>query len=175
MWGFFFPEITTRLFVNQGLRTKSYRTFTKRFSTIVKISVFVSTDMFCGKKHCFISTGFWAKIFWLSSKKYKMVFETASCVFRGRFWGKLFIVLKNKKSFLFFLVFFVNWSEDLLKQHSKCPEDLLERKKVSWKTTQSFINFPTWWGSFLDIRQTFSMRLSKLLFMCPEKLFVEKS
>ena len=104
--GIFFPEKTTRLFVIPGLRTKSFRTFTKRFSTIVKFSVYVSTDMFCGKKHCFISTGFWAKIFWLPSKNIKMVFETASCVFRGRFLGKLFIVLKNKKNFLiFFLVF----------------------------------------------------------------------
>ena len=129
--GIFFPERTTRLFNIPRLRTKSFRTFTKRFSTIVKISVYVSTDMFCEKKHCFISTGFWAEIFWLSYKKFKMVFETAYCVFKGRFWGELFMFLKNKKKFLIcFGFFFVNWPEDLLKQHSKCPEDLLEGKKV---------------------------------------------
>ena len=103
--GIFFRELTTRLFVIPGFRTESFRTFTKRFSTIVKIPVYVSTDIFCGKKHCFISTGFWAEIFWVSYKKFKMVFETASCVFRGRFWGKLFIVLENNKIFLIFFGF----------------------------------------------------------------------
>ena len=99
------------------------------FRQLWKIQFLCPEICFLGKKQCFISTGFWAKSFWLSSKKYKMVFETAFCVFRGRFWGKLFIVLKNKKNFLIFFWFFiVNWSEDLLKQHSKCPEDLLEGK-----------------------------------------------
>ena len=99
-----------------------------------------------------------------------------NCILRvqGKILRKTIYCFEKQQNFRdFFWFFFVNWSEDLLKQHSKCPEDLLEGKKVSWKSTQSFINFPTWWGSFLDIRQTFSIRLSKLLFMCPEKFFVE--
>ena len=101
----FFPEITTRLFVIPGFRMKSFRTFTKRFSTIVKTPVDVSTDKFCGKKHYFISTGFWVKIFSLSAKKFEKVFETASCVSRGNFWGKLFIVLEHEKKIFDFLCF----------------------------------------------------------------------
>ena len=49
--GNFFPEITTHVFVILGLRTKSFRTFIKRFSRIFETAVYVSTDKFCGKKN----------------------------------------------------------------------------------------------------------------------------
>ena len=49
--GNFFLEKTTHVLVILGLRTKSFRTFIKRFSTIFETAVYVSTDKFCGKEN----------------------------------------------------------------------------------------------------------------------------
>ena len=101
LWGIFFPEKTTHMFVLLKLRTKSFRTFIERFSTFFKTAFFVSTDKFWGKKVFFISTGFWAKIFYLFSIKVREGFETASCLFRGKVWGNFFCFGKQKILFFF--------------------------------------------------------------------------
>ena len=103
--GIFFPEITTHVFVILGLRTKSFRTFIKLFSTIFETAVYVSTDKFCGKK-IFISTGFWAKIFYLFSIKVREGFQNCILHVQGKVLRKINVCSgKQKILFSFFLVF----------------------------------------------------------------------
>ena len=145
-----------------------------RFRQLWKFQFMCPQICFVGKNIVSSVPDFEPKLFGSPPKKSRW-FSKLHLVCSGEDFEENYLLFwKRKKIHDFVWFFFVNWSEDLLNQHSKCPEDLLEGIKVSWKTTQSFINFPTWWGSFLDIRQTFSIRLSKLLFMCPEKLFVGK-
>ena len=131
----FFPEITTHVFVILGLRTKSFRTFIKRFSTIFKTAVYavyVSTDKFCGKfffhQYRILSQNF-LPLFHKSARRISKLhlacpgesFEENYCLF----WKtKIFI-------WLFFGFSPQNLSENLLKLHSKCPEDLFQGKKVA--------------------------------------------
>ena len=48
------------------------------------------------------------------------IFKSASCMSNGFLWAKMFLFLENKKLCLIF------FSEKLLKQHSKCSNDLLQ-------------------------------------------------
>ena len=48
-------------------------------------------------------------------------------------------------------------------------------EKVCLNTTKLLIFSATWSESFLKFRQKFSIKMSKLLFMCPDKRIVEKS
>ena len=163
------------MFVILGLRTKSFRTFIKRFSTIFKTAVYVSTDKFCGKKK-FMSTGFWAKGFYLFSMKVWEGFQNCICVSTWIFWEKLLNVLENKKLYLiFFRFFFLNLSGNLLKLHSKWPEDIFWGKRLL-ETPQNCLSFLRPEANhFWIFGKPFSIRLSKLHFMCPNKRFVEKS
>ena len=130
--GNFFPEKTTHVFVILGLRTKSFRTFIKRFSTIFKTAVYVSTVKFCGKKIFLISTAFWAKIFYLFSIKVREGFQNCILRVQGKNLRKFFVCFgKQKILFDVFLVSSQNLSEILLKLHSKCPEDPFQGKKVA--------------------------------------------
>ena len=130
--GIVFPEITTHVFVILGLRTKSFRTFIKWFSTYFKTAVYVSTDMFCVKKFFSSAPDFEPKCSTSFPQKCEKDFKTAFCVSRGKNWGNLLFVLENKKIlFDVFLVSSQNLSEILLKLHSKCPEDTFQGKKVA--------------------------------------------
>ena len=83
---------------------------------------------------------------------------------------------KTKKIIWFFFGFSSqNSSEFLLKLHSKCPDDPFQGKKVALNTTKLFIFFATWSESFWIFGKPFSIKMSKLLFMCPNKRIVEKS
>ena len=103
-------------------------------------------------------------------------FKTASCVSRGEIWGKLLFALENKK---FYLVFFgfspQNLSENLLKLQSKCPKDLFQGKKLL-ETPQNCLSFLRLEANpFWIFGKVFSIKMSKLLFMCPNKRIAEKS
>ena len=107
LWGNFFPEKTTHMFVLLRLRTKSFRTFIERFSTFFKTAGFVSTDKFYGKKFFSSVPDFEPKFSTSFPKKCEKNFKTASCVSRGNFWGKLFNVLENKRLYLIFFSVFL--------------------------------------------------------------------
>ena len=164
------------MFVILGLRTKSFRSLIKRFSTIFETAVFVSTDEFCGKNF-FISTGFWAKIFYLSSTKVREVFQNCILRVQGRKLRKIF-VCSWKQKILFGLFFGFsppNLSKNLLKLQSKCPKDLFQGKKLL-ETPQNCLSFLRLEANhFWIFGKTFSIKMSKLLFMCPNKRIVEKS
>ena len=100
-WGNFCSRKNYTFVVIPGRRTKIFRTFNKRFSTIVKTAVYVSTDKFCGKKLISSVPDFEPKISGSFPKKFEKVFETASCVSKVRFWGKLIIVVENKNKNIF--------------------------------------------------------------------------
>ena len=174
--GIFFPEVTTHVFVILGLRTKSFRTFNKRFSTIFKTAVYNSTDKFCGKKnfHQFrILSQRFLPLFHKNAGRYSKLhlacpgekFEENYCLF----W-------KTKNTIWFFFCFSSqNLSENLLKLHSKRPEDLLQGKKLL-KTTQNCLSFLRLEANnFWIFGKPFSIEVSKLLFMCPNKRNVEES
>ena len=83
--------------------------------------------------------------------------------------------MENKKLYLiFFLFFFLKLSENLLKLHSKCPEDIFLGKKFAWNTTKLFIFFATWSEYFLDIRQTFFDKNVKTAFYVSKQTFCRK-
>ena len=83
--------------------------------------------------------------------------------------------MENKKLYLiFFLFFFLKLSENLLKLHSKCPEDLFLGKKFAWNTTKLFIFFATWSEYFLDIRQKFFDKNVKTAFYVSKQTFCRK-
>ena len=83
--------------------------------------------------------------------------------------------MENKKLYLiFFLFFFLKLSENLLKLHSKCPEDIFLGKKFAWNTTKLFIFFATWSEYFLDIRQTFFDKNVKTAFFVSKQTFCRK-
>ena len=129
------------MFVILGLRTKSFRTFNKRFSTIFKTAVYNSTEKFCGKKffHQFriLSQNF-LPLFHKNARRFSKLhlacpvekFEDNYCLF----W-------KTKKNIWFVFGFSPqNLSENLLKLHSECPEDLLQGKRLL-KTPQNCLCF----------------------------------
>ena len=95
---------------------------------------------------------------------------------RGKIWGKLLFVLENKNFYLVFLWFSPqNLSENLVNLHSKCPEDLSHGKKL-FETPQNCLSFLRLEANrFWIFGKTFSIKMSKLLFMCPDKRIVEKS
>ena len=103
-------------------------------------------------------------------------FKTASCVSTWIFWEKLVNVLENKKLYLIFFRFlFLNLSENLLKLQSKCPEDFFWGKRLL-ETPQNCLSFLRPEANhFWIFDKPFSIKLSKLHFMCPNKRFVEKS
>ena len=105
LWGNFFPEKTTHMFVLLRLRTKRFRTFIERFSTFFKTAVYVSTDKFCGKKFFFFSNGLWAKFFCLFSIKVREGFRNCILLVQRKSLRSFFLFWKTKV-FLFFLVFF---------------------------------------------------------------------
>ena len=130
--GNFFPEITTHVFVILGLRTKSFRTFIKPFSKIFETAVYVSTDKICEKKffhqYRILSQNF-VPLFHKSARRISKLhlacpgekFEENYCLF----W-------KTKTIIWFFFGFSPqNLSENLLKLHSRCPDDLFQGKKVA--------------------------------------------
>ena len=98
--GIFFPEVTTRLFVIPGLRTKSYRTFTKRFSTIVKISVFVSRDMFFGKKTMFHQYRILSQNFLALLQKIQDGFRNCILRVQGKILRKTIYCFEKQEKFL---------------------------------------------------------------------------
>ena len=104
-------------------------------------------------------------------------FKTASCVSRGENWGKFLFALENKKYYLVFFFGFSppNLSENLLKLQSKCPKDLFQGKKLL-ETPQNCLSLLRLEANhFWIFGKTFSIKMSKLLFMCPNKRIVEKS
>ena len=105
-WGILSSRSNNTFVCHSGIRTKNFRTFFKQFSTIVKTAVYVSTDNFCGKIFIPSVPDLEPNISSSFPNKFEKVFETASDASKGRFWGKLFIVLENENFFRFFLVFF---------------------------------------------------------------------
>ena len=80
---------------------------------------------------------------------------------------------KTKNIIWFFVGFSPqNLSENLLKLHSKCPEDLFQGKKVA--TTKLFIFFATWSESFLKFRQNFFDKNVKTAFYVFRQTYCRK-
>ena len=69
-------------------------------------------------------------MFCLFSKKFAKVSKLHPACPGEDFEENYILFWKTRTFFNFFWFLFVNVSENLLKQHSKCPEDLLEGKKV---------------------------------------------
>ena len=86
------------------------------------------------------------------------------------------LLLKTKNFIWFFLCFSPqNLSENLVNLHSKCPEDL-SHGKMLFETPQNCLSFLQLEANrFWIFGKTFSIKMSKLLFMCPDKRIVEKS
>ena len=104
-WGFLSSRSNYTFVCHSGIRTKNFRTFLKRLSTIVKTAVYVSTDKFCGKNFIPSVPDLEPKFSSSFPNKFEKVFETASDASKGRFWGKIFIVLENENFFRFFFGF----------------------------------------------------------------------
>ena len=105
LWGNFFPEMTTHMFVLLGLRTKSFRTSIKRFSTIFKTAVYVSTDKFCGKIF-FLQYRIVSKIFLPLFHESARRFSKLHLACSGEKFEIISFVLENKIFFVFILFFF---------------------------------------------------------------------
>ena len=130
---------------------------------------------FVGKKF-FISTGFWAKIFYLFSTKVREGFQNCILRVQGRNLRKIIVCSwKQKILFGFFGFSPQNLSENLLKLQSKCPKDLFQGKKLL-ETPQNCLSFLRLEANpFWIFGKVFSIKMSKLLFMCPNKRIAEKS
>ena len=104
-WGFLSSGSNYTFVCPSGNRRRNFRTFSRLFLTFVKVEVYVSTDKFCGKNFISSEPDLEPKLSSSFPNKFEKVFETASYASRGRFWGKLFIVLENKNFFRLFFVF----------------------------------------------------------------------
>ena len=94
----------------------------------------------------------------------------------GEIFEENYLMFWKTKNFIwfFFGFFFRNLSENLLKLHSKCPENLFQGKRLL-KTPQNCLSFLRLEANhFWTFGKLFSIKLSKLLFMCPNKRFVKK-
>ena len=151
-----------------GLSLNGSRQFSKLQFMCPQIS-------FVGKKF-FISTGFWAKIFYLFCMKVREGFQNCILRVQGRNLRKIIVCSWIQKIlFDFFCFSSQNLSENLLKLHSECPEDLLQGKRLL-KTPQNCLCFLRLEANpFWIFGKTFSIKMSKLLLMCPNKRIVEKS
>ena len=165
--------MTTHMFVLLVLQTKVFRTSIKRFSTIFKTAVYVSTAKFCGKN--FFSSvpdceqNFSASFSWKCEK----VFETASCLFRGKVWDNFFCFGKQNL-FCFYFVFF---PEIYRKTSWNCILSVQRpffRGKGCLKHHKIVYVFATWSESFLDLRQTFLDKIVKIAFYVSKQTFCRK-
>ena len=163
------------MFVILGLRTKSFRIFIKRFSTIFKTAVYVSTDMFCGKIF-FLQYRIVSKIFLPLFHKSARRFSKLHLACSGEKFELISFVLENKNFFVFLWFFFLeiylktSWNRILSVQK------LIFRVKRLLKTPQKSLFFLRLEANhFRTVGKPFSIKLSKLLFMCPNKRFVAKS
>ena len=82
-----------------GLSINGFRQFSKLQFICPQIS-------FVGKKFFFISTGFWAKIFYLFSIKVREGFQNCILRVQGKILRKIIFFFENKKFYLIFFWFF---------------------------------------------------------------------
>ena len=128
------------------------------------------------EKIFFIITGFWAKIFYLFSIKVREGFQNCILRVQGKILRKIIVCFgKQKIFFVFFCFSSQNLSEFLLKLHSECPEGPFQGKMLL-KTPQICLSFLRLEANhFWIFGKPFSIKMSKLLFMWPNKCIVEKS
>ena len=164
------------MFVILGLRTKSFRTFIKRFPTNFETAVYVSTDKFCGKEifHQYrILSQIFLPLFHESARRISKLHLACP---REKLEEKYCLFLNTKNIiWLFFGFSPQNLSENLLKLQSKSPKDLFQGKKLL-ETPQKCLSFLRLEANlFWIFGNVFSIKMSKLLFMCPNKRIAEKS
>ena len=105
-WGILSSRSNNTFVCHSGIRTKSFRTFIKRFSTIFKTAVYVSTDQFCGKKFFFHQYLILRQIFLTLFHKSARRFSKLHLACSGEKFEIISFVLENKIFFVFIWFFF---------------------------------------------------------------------
>ena len=157
-----------------GLRTKSFRTFIKRFSTIFKTAVYVSTDQFCGKKFFFHQYLILRQIFLTLFHKSARRFSKLHLACSGEKFEIISFVLENKIFFVFIWFFF---PEIYRKTSWNCilsVQRIFFRGKGCLKHHKIVYVFATWSESFLDLRQTFFDKNVKTAFYVSKQTYCRK-
>ena len=139
----------------------------RRFSAIVNFQ-FMCHKQVLWKKTLFHLYRFWAKNFCLFSKKVQEVFRNCILGVQGKILGKLIFCFWITKTLIDFSFGFSsqNFSENLLKLHSRCPEYFLEGKNCLRNHTNFYRFLRLEANLFLKFGKPFSIRLSKLLLKC---------
>ena len=128
------------------------------------------------KKNFFISTGIWAKIFYLFSIKVREGFQNCILPVQGKILRKNIVCFGKQKYYLIFLVLLPKTYRKTFQNCILRVQRIFFRGKRLLKTPQNCLSILKLEADhFWNFGKTFSIRLSKLLFMCPKKRFVEKS
>ena len=126
--GFFLPEVITRLFVILGFGRKIFGISLNVFRQLSKLQFMCPQITFVGKilfhQYRILSQNFLA-LFLTSSRRFSKLHLMRPT---EDFEENYLFFWKTKTFFVFFWFFFPNFSKNLFKQHSNCPEYRLEGK-----------------------------------------------